>query len=383
MRNQGPMANSDRKALSILSLVFGGLAWADSNIAQAKVIWRESGQRVICNADAVPAAAAIAIYRDGTRVCTGDQLVFAYDVDPTRDRDFRQALVIDTNGLARVRHLDGDAPARTNPDCTDTTQEDCFGSSIKLPPGLILSDSEGADRFFLSSQVRKMNLLTDGASDGVLRLEMKGRPADRGSAFDPDTAPVAVRWLLTIPPPKNRRTIATIDVTAAFRADVRLSEARAANAEAFRAAELSSSNVDADHTSLGTRTHDADQLLLVSSGGQILEDLDANAAPRNCLLLPDGSGACPDVPEGTAVDGKLELNQRAEAPTNGDPPNVRVSILPAEDAPEYRGQAFITLDETTTEQSDNFGAWISRTVPGGEIEAGSRFEWAIRVVATD
>jgi hypothetical protein len=339
--------------------------------------------RVTCNADAVPAAAAIEIQRDGVRACTGDQLVFAYDVDPTRGRDFRQALVIDTNGFARIRHLDGDAPRRTNPDCTDTTQEDCFGTSMKLPPGLILVDRVG-ERFFLSSQVRRMNLLTAKSDDGVLQLEMRGRPADRGSAFDPDTAPVAVKWLLTLRPPRNRRTIATIGVAATFRDDVQLSEARAANAEAFRAAELSSSNVDADHTTGGTRTHDADELRLLSSTGEVLEDVDANAAPRNCLLLPsDGSDGCPELPEGTAVDGRLELNQRAEAPTNGDPPNLRVSILPADGAPEYRGQSFITLDDTTSEQSDNFGAWIDRTVPGGEIDAGTRFEWTFRVVATD
>lgn len=93
-------------------------------------IWDQNGQLVIVNQDALTSAPEITISRDGAPVATGDQLVMSFDVDPSSTVDTRQVLVIDTNGLLRLRHLDGAEMAG---------QEDKSGTSVKLPPGLIVN----------------------------------------------------------------------------------------------------------------------------------------------------------------------------------------------------------------------------------------------------
>ena len=169
----------------------------DKRLLLDATIWDQFGQLVNVNADALPQTAEIAVTRDGTEVATGDQLVFSYDVDRTDGFDFRQSLVIDTNGFMRVRHLDGNSPPREGVPCTDTSREDCFGTSLKLPPGLVLDDGAAGSNFFLTTRVDTINLNTKLAAYGILKLEMTGRPADGPSASNPNTPPVAVRWVLT------------------------------------------------------------------------------------------------------------------------------------------------------------------------------------------
>jgi hypothetical protein len=236
-------------------------------------------------------------------MATGDQIVFSFDVDRTAGFDFRQSLVLDTNGFMRVRHLDGESPPRTSP-CTDTSEEDCFGTSLKLPPGLILADGGAGAKFFLTSRVDSINLNTKLAAHGILKLEMMGRPADGPSAADPNTAPVAVHWVLTILPPRNERAIFFLTTRVTVEETVSLSSTHLANAEAFRAAEFSSSNVDADHTSLGQRTRDADELRVFVHRWRKPISLDLNSVPRNELLFKHG----------LRFRGPIQLNQLQPAP---------------------------------------------------------------------
>jgi len=214
-----------------------------------------------------------------------------------------------------------------------------------------------------------MNLLTSQASQGILKLAMAGSPANGGGPL----AAVSMWWDLTILSAASNTTSVQLDVLALFNTSVTLGSSAFADAEAFRAAEYSSSNVDAAHTSLGVRTHDADRLRLFSSNGQTLIDNDLNTAPLNALLFPGGQ----------SFDGWMELDQLQPAPLNGDPPNILVRILPATDTPEYRGQGFITTDAGTDENSDNVGVWANRTFPGTYIAPATNLAWQLLITAND
>ena len=328
-------------------------------------IWSQFGQLVVVRDDAVVPAAEIAIERDGVPVATGDQLVISYNVAPPGSFDFRESLVVDTNGFARVKHVDGSEPEGS---------EDPFGTSFKLPPGLILNDGLGGQHHFLSARIDSINLLTDAAAQGALKLVLRGRPADAGSAEPHQVAPLDVEWTLTLLPPTDGRTTVLLDVDATAAAPLELSSAAMSNAEAFRVLEYSSSNVPDTHTSLGERTHDADQLRVTDARGvELAPPLDLNAVPANQLFFAGG----------LATDGWLELNQLQPAPLNNDPPNLRARVLPGGDDAEYRAQGFLSLDAGTDENSDNLGAWINRTFTSPHIAAGSTFRWRVSVVATD
>lgn len=325
-----------------------------------EIIWNRGGQLVVADPGAIPGAPDIAIFRDGVQVAVADKLTFSYDVNPSAGADFRQALVIDTNGLVRLRHLDGRATA---------SSADKFGTSIKLPPGLILDDGSGGARYCLTARVKTINLVTAQSASGELKLEMTGAPVD-GAGIE---APVSVQWTLTIPRPRDKTTDARLDVAATFDQSATLHGASLARAEAFRAAEFSSSNVPPSHAGGGVRTHDADHFRLTSAAGQQLADVALDTVPANTLFTAAG----------TAFDGQIALNQLMPAPLNGDPPNLAIEILPADDAPDYRGQGYITVDQDTDENSDNLGAWANRMVPSPAISAGQKFEWAMWLVASD
>ncbi len=329
-------------------------------------VFNELGIVVVANSDAVAGAPAIPILRDGVFQENADQLVFSYDVDATDGFDSRQMLVIDSNGLMRLRHLDGDAAPGS---------EDNFGSNFKLPPQLRLESGD-----FLGARVTEMNVVTTRAHLGILELEMTGRPIDGGGS----SPPVEVSWQMTILPsnyhrgwirPAHAQSSVIVDVHVAFQGEVTLAQGATAQAEAFRVAEITSSNVPASNTGGLGRTHDADQLRVTSDDGSELAAVSLNDAPPNTLGFPSG----------IAFDGWLETNQLTEAPLNGDPPNVRVDVHSATGAPEHRAQFFITVNPGIDENSDNVGAFVSRTFDTANrtIGAGTEFSWTVRVDAND
>ncbi|ETX07943.1 MAG: hypothetical protein ETSY2_08275 [Candidatus Entotheonella gemina] len=326
-------------------------------------IWNENGQLVIAKADILENAASVPIAMNGDVVAYGDQLVLSYNVGTASEPDFRQAVVSDTNGLARIRHLDGDERAG---------EEDPFGTSIKLPPGLILEASDGSEDFQLSMQVTRMNLLTAEASDRILKVEMSGFPVNAAGV----AAPVSIDWLMTILPPGNDATTVVLDVTARFDQEVRLSEPRLNQAETFRVAMLSSSNTD-PNAEYPEGTHDADELRVTNAAGETVVEQNLTTAPRDRLLLP------PDQSErnGVVVTGAMQLNQEMPAPLNGDPPNISTRVEAEAPEPAYRAQAFI--QRTDDANQDNLGAWINKTVNDPVIPSGTAFMWTIHIVASD
>ncbi|MBM4094276.1 MAG: hypothetical protein FJ276_33435, partial [Planctomycetes bacterium] len=317
-------------------------------------VWDQGGQLVMANLNAVPGAKSVVISRDGQPVATADQLVFSYDVDPSANYDFRQALVMDTNGVARLRHLDGDAPAGS---------EDKFGTSIKLPPGLVL-EGDGSDDFFLGAQVNEIDLDTSDAAAGVLRLRMNGSPVNGEGA----PAPVDVHWVLTLLPPRDNAAVAQLQVQADFLQDVTFSSVRMQEAQAFQSAMFSSHNT----VSSGAQTHDADRFRLTSSAGGTLVDLNLDAAPYGQLLLG---------PDGVPFDGAIHLDQVNSAGPNGDPPNISLQIPSAPGGPECRGQGYITYSQDVND--DNLGAWVSRSLVGPTVRAGTTFDWTVWAAASE
>jgi hypothetical protein len=321
-------------------------------------LFNQARHLVELKSDAVATAVAVNVLVNGVFAGTGDQIVISYDVDAGAGFDFRQRTVIDTNGLLRVKHTDSDVAAGT---------EDKFGTSIKLPPGIVVDGPQ----FFLTSRVEQINLLTDQADAGILKLRMFGRPANGPGTSNPTTLPVSVDWTLTIQAPTANTFLAELQTSAFFEQTVNLSFNHLLSAEAFRVAEFSSSNVPASNTTLGVRTHDADQLRLCSNTGTTLATVDLNAAPTNSLLTRSSS----------TTARCLELNQVSPAPLNADPPNASLEVLA--DNATYRGQGFITVNETIDENSDNVGAWLAREFVSTSIQAGSRIDFTIRVGAAD
>lgn len=321
-------------------------------------LFNQSRQLVELKSDAVATAVPVNVLVNGTFVGTGDQLVMSYDVDAGPGFDYRQRLVLDSNGLLRVKHTDSDMPAGS---------EDKFGTSVKLPPGIIVDGPQ----FFLTSKVEQIDLLTDQADAGILKLHMFGRPANGPGTSNPSTLPVSIEWTMTIQPPTANTFVADLQTSVFFERNVNLSFNHLLSAEAFRVAEFSSSNVPADHTSLNVRTHDADQLRLCSNTGTTLATVDLNAATPNALLNPSSS----------TTARCMELNQVTPAPLNQDPPNVSLEVLP--DNATYRGQGFITVDGTINENSDNVGAWLAREFVSPSIQAGQRIDFTVRIGAAD
>jgi hypothetical protein len=334
-------------------------------------IWDQAGQVVVANEDGVGSAPAIDVLRDGEAVAHGDQVVVSYEAAAG---DYRQALVVDTNGVMRVRHLDGNSPPRDGAPWDDLTKEDPFGTSLKLPPGLIRNAGAKAGDYFLSARVTQINLLTDESGEGILKLRMRGSPVNGPGK----TAPVQMLWDITLLQAADGRTRMTIATRATFGADFVLSPSHLGNAEAFRAAMFSSSNNTNATVDWPLGTHDADHLRLLNPDGSTKLDVDLTVAARNSLLLPAKGG--PRI--GAAMGGWMQLNQVAAAPLNGDPPNISVSINPVAGV-SYRAQAFISQDGGTDHNDDNLGAWISRSFASNIIAKGTVLRWTLNVLATD
>lgn len=346
--------------LAVAPSVWAVLATRGTNpfAAPSGYLWLQQGQIIQVKEDAIAGAAPITIQRDGVPVTTGDQLTFSFDVNPGTPEDYRQALVLDTNGMFRLRHLDGKvAPALA----------DKFGTSMRLPPGLITDD--GGTEFYLGVRVDTMNVITTGAAAGTFAIDMTGVPVNGNG----DEAPVAVHWRLTLLPPQHKATETRLATEATANSTFHLSASHLANAEAFRAAVFSSSYVPADHTSLGMVTHDADQLRLTSASGEQLLAWDLGLAAANQLLLPGGS----------PFDGHLELNQIKPAPLNSDPPSMFVEMLPGGDIASYRAQGYKTVDTWVDENADNLGVWASRSFASTTIASGTTLSWSQRIVAYD
>lgn len=340
-----------------LGLVIGYMCAANPIAnAASSTIWDRNGQLVVVNRDAVAGAPNIGVFVNGAAAATGNQLVMYYDVDPLAGQDFRQAMVIDTNGFMRLRHLDGNESAAS---------ADKFGTSIKLPPGLILIES-AMEVFYLSSKLQKMDLIASNSSAAPLVLAMSGSSADGQGRL----APVNVSWRLTLPTPTNKATAATLDVATTFTQLVNLSSTRVAEAQAFQSAMFSSSNM-MPTASYPSGTHDADQLRVIDAAGRTLDNLNLNTAPRGQLLYESG----------LSFNGSVQLNQLASAPLNGDSPCMSIRILSAPDHPDYFAQGYIA--STTDPNSDNMGVWINRTFGKASIAAGSHFAWSLQIIASD
>jgi hypothetical protein len=351
-----------------MPLVKRGLVWpvllltvllarnAPQATAGTTKIWDANGQVVFVNSDAVAGAPNIAISRDGAPVTVGDQIVVSYRAG-TMGLDFRQVLALGTNGFMRLRHLDG---------AESPTNEDKFGTSIKLPPGLIL-DNGGTEGFYLRSKITQIDLVTVDSASQILRLKMTGSPADGQGIL----APATTQWCLTLLPPTNKVTVVLLDVETTVTQPLALSGARMLSAEAFQAAMFSSSNTDAS-TTYPLGTHDADQLRITSAAGQTLSETNLSSPTlRNQLLIPSGR----------PFDGTIQLNQIVASPLNGDPPCISIRILPSPDLPEYRAQGYVF--STTDSNDDNLGVWASRTFTDPAISTGRRFAWTLRIVASD
>jgi len=333
-------------------------------------IFNQGGLLVQVRSDGVPiinglgGAAPIAIKRDGVVVATGDQLVFLADVTG-RATDFREYFVIDTNGVFRIGHFDISAAPGS---------EDPFGTSGKLPPGLITDNGAGGANFFLAAEVQSINLITTDAGAAEFRLEMTGRPADGATAQPHNTLPVLMQWTVTLLPPSGETTVARIDTTATFQQALTLSASHMTNAEAFRAFEFTSSNVpDANTTPPLPATHDTDQLRITDATGAQVASVDLTAQAANMLFFGGG----------LSLSGRVDLNQLNPAPLNSDPPNVSAAMLAAADNPAYRVQGFKTVNGTVNENSDNVGVWFSRTLASAAIANGMSFAWSVDVTAAD
>lgn len=323
-------------------------------------IYKMGGWNIELRADAVSTAAAIPITLNGAPIARqGDQVVISRVAGPLNPNDLRQILVLDTNGFLRLRHRDGG---------THPSSEDRFGTSLKLPPTLITS----GPNFFLSPNVEQIDIQTDHLADGFLHLRMQGRPANAASGQSPTKLPIALTWDLSLFDPTNSETHARLTTTARFEQTVQLSQTHLAQGEAFRAAEFSSSNVDATNTSGLGQTHDADQLLATSKAAANLANLNLNTIPRNQLLFAGN---------GIAFDGGLALNQTVPAPLNIDPPNIRIHLAP--DGAEYRAQGFLSLGPEIDENSDNLGVWVSRTFASPTISAGTVLTWTQKILASE
>lgn len=333
----------------------------EDRITLDATIFQDKGIIVTVRTDALAAARPIGVQRNGLAAASGDQIVISYASDFPIFSDYREALVLDTNGFMRLRHLDSNVSAGL---------EDPFGTSFKLAPLLVTAGPNGP-LFFLSTRVDTINLLTDEIESDILKLRITGRPADGPSANNPNVLPIAVQWDLRIPRPNNDETGIRLATRATFEQAVVLSQPHVQNAEAFRAAEFSSSNVDASNTNLGVRSRDADQLRTTSSTGAVLQSINLDTTTRNQLIFTNGS----------VFDGALEVNQNIPAPLNDDPPNNRVHFVP--DSEEYRAQGFVTLNPTINQDSDNVGIWASRTLPSPTIAAGTILNWAAKYQASE
>ena len=285
--------------------------------------------------------------------------------------DVRNILTLDTNGFARLRHYDRSAAPGA---------EDVEGTSFKLPGTFITTDA-GVETFFLSHDVSTINVITTDAANGRIGLMITGRPANGPTAQPHTTADILVQWSFTLQAPLDESSTLTIDTFATFQQPVSFSQTRINEAQAFRAFEYSSSYVpDANTAPQFPTTHDADELRVTDSRSRELSKLDVGSAaafPDNTLIYPGG----------LVFDGWLELNQIMPSPLNTDPPNNRADILPAADNPEYRAQAFKTVNGTINQDSDNLSAWISRTLPSSgpvtTIAANTMFQWTVKVAAAD
>lgn len=327
-------------------------------------LFNQARHLIELKSNGVADAAPINVLVNGTSAGSGDQLVISYDVDSGSAFDFRQRVVLDTNGFMRVKHTDSDVAAGS---------EDKFGTSIKLPPGIIVAGPQ----YFLTSKVEQIDLQTDQADAGILKLHMFGRPANGPGSSNPTTLPVSIEWTLTIQAPTVNTFLADLRTSVLFEQQATLSFTELVNGEAFRVAEFSSSNVPANRTTLNVRTHDADQFRILSKAGIIVNTVDLNAAATNTLL------PVPPTPTGSnpTTGNCLELDQLSPAPLNQDPPNVSLEVLA--DNATYRGRAFVTVDATTDENSDNVGAWLARDFVSTSIQAGTRIEWTVRIGAAD
>jgi hypothetical protein len=318
----------------------------------------DDGDRlVIANIDAVALATAVPVLlkdsgSPAAQAALADQLVISYDVGAG---DYRQAFVIDSNGVMRLRHLDGDESG---------ADEDHFGTSVALPPHLCLDD--GTKHFYRTVRIDAFTLDTTDAASGVLRITATGSPSD-GAA----DAPVSVTWNLTVTDPTNEATEVAVDVEAVFDPGVLLHEDAMNQAEAFCAAVYNSHNTEPS----GSDTHDADRLRITDAAGIELLDLDLAAVDAGQLLLPEGAGT-----DGLPFDGALQLNQLDPAEPNGDPPCVQISIDP-QPGVAYRAQGFVT--DTTDVNADNLGVWAARTFDDAGDVAGQTFSWTFHVLATD
>ncbi|MCB9954026.1 MAG: VCBS repeat-containing protein [Planctomycetaceae bacterium] len=311
-------------------------------------------QLVVANNATDIVAPAIPIYVDGTLADTENQIVI-YHLN--RAGDYRQKLVVDSNGFLRARHTDSDAEAG---------MEDPFGTSLKLGPGLILNNGSGPEHY-LSARLTEINIVQQGQGN-PLKIIAKGSPMNGsgdvldsvevtweiffGLNFSGDTQEMRIRTLFTA-----TKTL-TLDSTALT------------NAEAFRVAEFSSSNVSPARTTLGVRTRDADQLVAQNANGNV--ELNLNKQAVNALFFSNG----------LANTSTVALNQVVPAPLNQDPPSILASVYNP-GVVKFRVQGYISDDAGINENSDNLGAWISRDFASSTISAGQFMAWTVDYTIAD
>lgn len=325
--------------------------------------------RVTLCPDEIATAASIAVTVNGVEKGIADQ-IRVYHATAPKSSDWRQVLVLDTNGYFRPRHPDADTPRGS---------EDKPGTSVILPPGIITTNGS-QEQFWLRDQITSIDVVTSDPNG--LRLRVAGVPAGETPDGKTTTLPaVQVQWDILLPPTTPKAgpphgedlTRVQVDVMATFTEDVVLSEQRMAEGQAFQVARFSSSNVPPEKTADGIRTHDADQLRLLSDDGRVIPILDLNAAPADTLLLGNG----------LPFSGTIELNQVQPAPLNTDPPNVSLQVRRTEVGVEYRAQAHLTVANNTNVNDDNLAVWLNRSFPQSRIPAGTVLQWTVDVVARD
>jgi hypothetical protein len=340
------------------------LCWNATAAAQ-QLIFDANDRRVTLRAGEVGGASNITVMVDGMPMGVGDQLRVA-DAPSPGSTSWDEVFVVDTNGFFRIRHHDLDAIGTPDP----------FGTSGVLPPGLIVQNG-GGERFLLKSQVTQMNLITTNAANGILSLQMSGAPADDQGPL----AGVSVNWELTLrsttPPhgfPIADSNEVHLRVDATFNQTIQLNAQRAINAEAFRAAVFSSSNVPADHTMIMTLTHDADEARVTAADGESMSSVNLTTTLPNMLLFG---------PNGQLSGHRIQLNQRTPAPLNGDPPNISFELSDPDPTASYRAQGYITVEAGTNEDADNVGVWLNRSFDSNTIPAGTQLTWNVALTASD